>query len=60
MRTVVPRDLTKSINDRSLEKALAERHSTANNLRGQPPVTTLTFDNFLKNNIERKQEETLC
>jgi len=59
MRTVVSRDLTNSINDSSLEKALAEIHSTANNLRGQPPVTTLILDNFLKNDIERKQEETL-
>ena len=55
MRTVVPRDLTKSIIDSSLEKALVESHSTANNLQ---PVTTLIFDDFLKNDIERKQEET--
>jgi len=46
MRTVVPRDLAKSINDGSLEKALTESHYTVNNLRGQPPVTTLIFDNF--------------
>ena len=46
MRTVVPSDLTKSINDGSLEKALSESYSTVNNLRGQPPVMTLIFDDF--------------
>ena len=58
MRTVTPRDITKSISESSLESRLSDTQSVGINLIGQPPVTTLTLNNFFENvNKHKKQEE---
>ena len=60
MRTVTPRDLTKSISESSLENWLSDTQSVGINLIGQPPVTTLTLSNFFENvNEHKKKQEEL-